>query len=66
MSIWHILLVLVVVVIIFGAGRLPKMMGDLALGIKSFKRNIADPPTDTTTAAKPADPITPKDRSGPG
>lgn len=37
LSFWHILVVLVVVLIVFGAGRLPQVMGDLGKGIRSFK-----------------------------
>jgi sec-independent protein translocase protein TatA len=37
-SIWHWIVVLLVVVLIFGAGKLPNVMGDVAKGIKSFKR----------------------------
>jgi len=40
-SIWHILIVLVVVLVIFGAGRLPQVMGDLGKGIKSFKAGLS-------------------------
>lgn len=40
LSISHILLVLVVVLILFGAGKLPKVMGDLGKGIRSFKSGL--------------------------
>lgn len=40
LSIWHILLVLVVIMILFGAGKLPKVMGDLGKGIKNFKEGL--------------------------
>jgi len=40
LSIWHILIVLVVVLVIFGAGRLPQVMGDLGKGIRSFKAGL--------------------------
>lgn len=42
LSIWHILVVVLVVFLLFGAGRVPKMMEDLAKGIKSFKKGLAD------------------------
>ncbi|MGD9535725.1 MAG: twin-arginine translocase TatA/TatE family subunit [Alphaproteobacteria bacterium] len=42
-SIWHILLVLVVVLLVFGAGKLPRVMGDFAKGIKSFKQGMKEP-----------------------
>ena len=40
LSIWHLLIVLTVVVVIFGAGRLPQVMGDLGKGIRSFKAGM--------------------------
>jgi sec-independent protein translocase protein TatA len=49
-SIWHWIVVLLVVVLIFGAGKLPNVMGDIAKGIKSFKRNMRD---DEEEAPKP-------------
>lgn len=54
LSIWHILLVLVVVLVIFGAGRLPQVMGDLGKGIKSFKAglNADDKSADKNDPAK--------------
>lgn len=42
-SIWHWLIVLVVVVIVFGAGKLPRVATDLAQGIKNFKKGMQDP-----------------------
>lgn len=39
---WEIFLILAVVVLLFGAGKLPKLMGDVAEGIKSFKRGMKD------------------------
>lgn len=41
-SIWHILVVVLVVFLLFGAGRVPRMMEDIAKGIKSFKKGLAD------------------------
>lgn len=40
LSIWHILVVLVVVLIVFGAGKLPTVMGDLGKGIRNFKSGL--------------------------
>ena len=44
-SAWHLIIVLLVVVIIFGAGKLPRVMGDVAKGIKSFKAGLKDDDT---------------------
>ncbi|HUG61902.1 MAG TPA: twin-arginine translocase TatA/TatE family subunit [Methylomirabilota bacterium] len=41
-SIWHWLIVLVVVLLLFGRGKIPELMGDFAKGIKSFKKGMAD------------------------
>jgi sec-independent protein translocase protein TatA len=41
-GIWQILLILVIVLILFGAGKLPKMMGDLGKGMKSFKQGLKE------------------------
>lgn len=50
MSIWHWLLVLVVVLLLFGRGRIPDIMGDFAKGIRSFKKGMAE--DDDTPAAQ--------------
>lgn len=41
-SIWHILLVLLLAVLLFGRGKISDLMGDVAKGIKSFKKGMAD------------------------
>lgn len=41
-SIWHWLIVLVIVLLLFGAGKIPKLMGDMAKGVKAFKKGLAD------------------------
>jgi sec-independent protein translocase protein TatA len=40
LSLQHILLTLLVVLIVFGAGKLPKVMGDLGKGIRNFKDEL--------------------------
>ncbi|MBP9752657.1 MAG: twin-arginine translocase TatA/TatE family subunit [Proteobacteria bacterium] len=45
LSFSHILLLLVVVLILFGAGKLPSVMGDLAKGLKAFKDGMKDSET---------------------
>jgi sec-independent protein translocase protein TatA len=47
---WHWILVLLVILIVFGAGRLPRVMGDLAKGIKNFKAGMKE----DETASPPA------------
>ena len=43
-SIWHWLVVLLVVMLLFGGGKVSSLMGDFANGIKAFKKNMADEP----------------------
>lgn len=58
LSFWHILVVLLVVLVVFGAGKLPNVMGDLGKGIKSFKDGLnAD-----EKAAKEQDRLPPSDK----
>ena len=42
LSIWHWMIVLVVVLLLFGTGKVSTLMGDFAKGIKSFKKNMAE------------------------
>ena len=42
MSFWHIAIVALVIVLLFGRGKISDLMGDVAKGIKSFKRGLAD------------------------
>jgi sec-independent protein translocase protein TatA len=39
---WEIFLILAVIVLLFGAGKLPKLMADVAEGVKAFKKGIKD------------------------
>jgi sec-independent protein translocase protein TatA len=41
-GIWQVVLVLLIVLILFGAGKLPKVMGDVAKGVKNFKAGLKD------------------------
>ena len=41
-SIWHWIIVLIIVLLLFGKGKIPSLMADMAKGIKSFKNNMAD------------------------
>ena len=55
-SIWHWMVVLLVVLLLFGSGKVSSLMGDFAKGIKSFKKNMADDTDASMEAAadKPA------------
>ncbi|MFL5016113.1 MAG: twin-arginine translocase TatA/TatE family subunit [Rhizobium sp.] len=41
-GIYHWLIVLAVVLLLFGRGKIPELMGDVAKGIKSFKKGMTD------------------------
>ena len=49
-SIWHWMVVLLVVLLLFGSGKVSGLMGDFAKGIKSFKKGLADDETDKAAA----------------
>jgi sec-independent protein translocase protein TatA len=55
MGIGELLVVLVIVLVVFGAGRLPEVMGSLGKGVQQFKRGLREPPEiDVTPDDKPA------------
>ena len=51
LSIWHWIVVIVVVLLLFGRGKISELMGDMAQGIKAFKKGMSD---DEKTAASDA------------
>ena len=44
-SFWQIAIVVVLVVLLFGRGKISSLMGDVAKGIKSFKKGMSDDPS---------------------
>ncbi|MCP1335978.1 twin-arginine translocase TatA/TatE family subunit [Futiania mangrovi] len=52
-SFWQILIVALLVVLLFGRGKISDLMGDVAKGIKSFKKGMND--DDTEVAKKPVE-----------
>ena len=57
MSIWHWIVVIAVVLLLFGRGKISELMGDVAQGIKSFKKGMSEDET-AKTDTPPADPKT--------
>jgi sec-independent protein translocase protein TatA len=51
LSIWHWIVVVVVVLLLFGRNKISDLMGDMAQGIKAFKKGMAD---DTEVKPEPA------------
>ena len=47
-GIWQIAIVVILVVLLFGRGKISSLMGDVAKGIKSFKKGMASDVTDNT------------------
>lgn len=57
-SIWHWIVVGVIVMLLFGRGKVSELMGDVAKGIKSFKKGMAEDDTPPPPSATP--PVDPK------
>ena len=55
LSIWHWIVVIAVVLLLFGRGKISDLMGDVAQGIKAFKKGMQD--DDKTATDKPAEPV---------
>jgi sec-independent protein translocase protein TatA len=60
LSIWHWALVILVVMLLFGRGKISDLMGDVAKGIKSFKKGMADDDAVTAGDTKPLEQASPK------
>jgi sec-independent protein translocase protein TatA len=62
-SIWHWIIVLALVLVLFGRGKVSELMGDVAKGIKSFKKGLAEddePQQHRTIAHEPGQPVNPE------
>ena len=44
LGIGELLVVLVIVLVVFGAGRLPEVMGSMGKGVQAFKKGLREPP----------------------
>ena len=49
-SCWQIAIVVVLVVLLFGRGKISSLMGDVAKGIKSFKKGMSSDPVENDTS----------------
>ena len=54
-SFWQIAIVVVLVVLLFGRGKISSLMGDVAKGIKSFKKGMKDPVQDQPDSSSSED-----------
>ena len=50
---WQIAIVVILVVLLFGRGKISSLMGDVAKGIKSFKKGMATDLTDSNEDSQP-------------
>jgi len=57
LSIWHWIIVIAVVLLLFGRGKISELMGDVAQGIKAFKKGMSEDEV-AKTEPPPADPKT--------
>jgi sec-independent protein translocase protein TatA len=57
LSIWHWIVVIAVVLLLFGRGKISDLMGDVAQGIKAFKKGMRDDETASSLENKPLDPV---------
>ncbi|NQY82092.1 MAG: twin-arginine translocase TatA/TatE family subunit [Alphaproteobacteria bacterium] len=63
-SIWHWLIVLVVVLVLFGGrGKISSLMGDLGKGLKAFKSNLKEDASDSSTKLEEITADQPQDAS---
>ncbi|MYE00805.1 MAG: twin-arginine translocase TatA/TatE family subunit [Alphaproteobacteria bacterium] len=54
---WQVIIVLVIILILFGAGKLPRVMGDLAKGVKNFKKGLNEEDREAAIESKPAETV---------
>ena len=58
-SLWHWIIVLLIVLVLFGRGRISEMMGDFGKGISSFKKGLNETEETAAKAARIEPPVTP-------
>ena len=57
-SIWHWIVVGLIVMLLFGRGKISEMMGDVAKGIKAFKKGMTEEEAEAASAPPaPAEPV---------
>ena len=58
-SLWHWMIVLLIVLVLFGRGRISEMMGDFGKGISSFKKGLNETEETAAKAVRIEPPVTP-------
>ena len=56
-SIWHWIVVVIVVLLLFGRGKVTGLMGDVAQGIKAFRKAMSEDEKPADAPAKPTETI---------
>lgn len=64
-SLWHWIIVLAIVLILFGRGRISEMMGDFGKGISSFKKGLNETEETAAKAARIEPPAAPVETAAP-
>ena len=62
---WQIAIVVILVVLLFGRGKISDLMGDVAKGIKSFKKGMKDPTQDQSETIESKDTSSKDQKSDP-
>ena len=62
-SLWHWIIVLVIVLVLFGRGRISEMMGDFGKGISSFKKGLNETEDTVNKAVRLDPPAAPADKT---
>ena len=60
---WQIAIVVVLVVLLFGRGKISSLMGDVAKGIKSFKKGMSDNPNQSNSTSSSEETSSSEDKS---
>jgi len=64
LSIWHWIIVIAVILLLFGRGKISELMGDVAQGIKAFKKGMSEDEVAKTDPAKPDPKVIDNDNAG--
>ena len=58
-GVWQLLIIAVIILVLFGRGRISEMMGDFGKGINSFKKGMSEDEAQGSKPAKPSAQISP-------
>ena len=61
LSFSHLFILLLIILVVFGAGKLPNVMGDIAKGIKAFKDGLKEGEADEKSPPPPSSPSSKND-----